>query len=107
MLKDGGESGPVGDIHEGLEVEAEVNDDDDDEVVRSDVCESGTGGFSKAVLLKFSEISLLDFPAIFICNFRSFIFFSSSDSFGLSLSRSRGMAFTSASRGIDFGFCDD
>ena len=35
MLKDGGESGPVGDIHDGLEVEV------DEEVVRSDDCESG------------------------------------------------------------------
>ena len=62
---------------------------------------------------KFSEISLLDLPAIFICNFNNFLFLSSSDSLGLSeglendnlsSSLSRGIALTSDIRGIDFGF---
>ena len=59
---------------------------------------------------KFCEISLLDLPAIFICNFKSFLFLSSSESLGLSgglenenlsSSLSRGIDFTSDTRGID------
>ena len=52
-------------------------------------------------LLRFSEISLLDLPASFICSLRSFNFLSSSDSLGFDSSFSRGIDFTPGSRGMD------